>query len=72
VGDSLQTTEHGLYAVAEEYVEFWPAGSRAKGSFSCTACGNTVTVREVLPRCGMCGARLWERAEWSPFAKRNS
>jgi hypothetical protein len=73
LGDSPQTTEFGLHALAdEEYVEFWPAGSRAKGSFSCTACGNTVTVREVLPRCGMCGARLWERTDWSPFAKRSS
>jgi hypothetical protein len=64
VGDSLETSERGTHAVAEdEYVEFWPAGSRAKGSFSCTACGNVVTVREVLPRCAMCGERLWERSE---------
>jgi predicted RNA-binding Zn-ribbon protein involved in translation (DUF1610 family) len=52
----------------DEYVEFWPAGALAKGQFSCTACGNRVTVHEVLPRCTVCGERLWERAEWSPFA----
>jgi len=46
----------------EEYVEFWPAGVAAAGSFCCTACGNRVNVRLVLPRCMMCGERLWERA----------
>src|SRR5438128_864150 len=40
----------------EEYVEFWPAGTVAKGQFSCAACGNQVTVHQVLPRCMVCGA----------------
>ena len=31
--------------------------------FLCAACGNTVIVRQVLPRCMMCGERLWERAQ---------
>ena len=53
----------------EEYVEFWPAGTLAKGQFSCTACGNRVTVHEVLPRCMVCGERLWERADWRPFIR---
>jgi hypothetical protein len=53
----------------DECVEFWPAGALAKGQFSCTACGNRVTVHQVLPRCSVCGERLWERAEWSPFAR---
>lgn len=53
----------------DEYVEFWPAGTLAKGQFSCTACGNRVTVHQVLPRCMVCGERLWERADWSPFAR---
>ena len=30
--------------------------------------GNRVTVHQVLPRCMVCGERLWERADWSPFA----
>jgi hypothetical protein len=47
----------------EEYVEFWPAGIATIGRFCCAACGNTVNVRMVLPRCMMCGERLWERAE---------
>jgi len=34
----------------------------AKGQYSCTACGNRVTVHQVLPRCMVCGERLWERA----------
>jgi hypothetical protein len=56
-------------AAEDEYVQFWPAGALAKGQFSCTACGNRVTVRQVLPRCAVCGERLWERAEWSPFGR---
>ena len=53
----------------DEYVEFWPAGTLAKGQFACTAYGNRVTVHQVLPRCMVCGERLWERADWSPFAR---
>jgi hypothetical protein len=53
----------------DEYVQFWPAGVLAKGRFACTACGNRVTVYQVLPRCAGCGERLWERADWSPFAR---
>ncbi len=45
-----------------DYVEFWPAGVATSGWFLCAACGNTVIVRHVLPRCMMCGERLWERA----------
>jgi predicted RNA-binding Zn-ribbon protein involved in translation (DUF1610 family) len=44
-------------------VEFWPAGVAASGWFLCAGCGNTVIVRQVLPRCMMCGQRLWERAK---------
>jgi hypothetical protein len=56
-------------ASEEEYVEFWPAGTLAKGQFCCSACGNRVVVHHVLPRCMVCGERLWERAEWTPFAR---
>jgi hypothetical protein len=49
----------------QDYVEFWPAGIAASGRFVCTACGNGVNVRQVLPRCMLCGERLWERAELS-------
>jgi len=45
-----------------DYVEFWPAGTAAKGRFKCAVCGNEVNVRQVLPRCMLCGERLWERA----------
>ena len=44
------------------YVEFWPAGVATSGWFLCASCGNTVIVRRVLPRCMLCGQRLWERA----------
>jgi hypothetical protein len=56
-------------ATDDEYVEFWPAGALATGHFACTACGNRITARQVLPRCMVCGERLWERADWSPFAR---
>lgn len=48
-----------------DYVEFWPAGVATSGWFLCTACGNAVIVRQVLPRCMLCGERLWERAQIS-------
>jgi hypothetical protein len=48
---------------ARAYVEFWPAGVVASGRFVCTGCGNGVSIKHVLPRCLLCGARLWERAE---------
>jgi hypothetical protein len=51
-----------------EYVEFWPAGAIAAGRFCCTACGNAVSVKHVLPRCMLCGEGLWEREETSPYA----
>ncbi len=51
-----------------EYVEFWPAGTVAKGHFRCTACGTGVDVKFVLPRCQQCGERLWERDGSSSYA----
>jgi rRNA maturation endonuclease Nob1 len=41
----------------------------ATGRFRCTACGNAVTVKMVVPRCELCGERLWEREESSPYAE---
>ena len=68
--ESGQKTARTTVAVDDEYVEFWPAGTHAKGCFRCAACGTAVTVLQVLPRCSVCGERLWERAAWSPFAQR--
>jgi predicted RNA-binding Zn-ribbon protein involved in translation (DUF1610 family) len=51
-----------------EYVEFWPAGTVAKGRFQCAACGTRMDVKFVLPSCEQCGERLWERDESSPYA----
>jgi hypothetical protein len=66
----MEESQLSLSSVAEdEYVEFWPAGTLAKGSFCCAGCGNCVTVHNVLPSCTACGERLWERADWSPFAR---
>ena len=71
-GDDVEESQlriSSATAADDECVEFWPAGALGKGQFSCTACGNRVTVHQVLPRCAVCGERLWERAEWSPFAR---
>jgi hypothetical protein len=67
--EESQFTVSSAIAGEDEYVEFWPAGTLAKGQFACTACGNRVTVHNVLPRCRVCGERLWERADWSPFGR---
>jgi hypothetical protein len=59
-----EVTKPALQADHEvDYVEFWPAGIATTGWFLCAACGNAVIVRQVLPRCMMCGERLWERAK---------
>jgi hypothetical protein len=70
MAESLARTDRISPAAPDEFVEFWPAGTRAKGRFRCTACGNAITVREVLPRCAVCNERLWERGLWSPFGGR--
>ncbi|MFL6030088.1 MAG: hypothetical protein ACJ74D_08675 [Gaiellaceae bacterium] len=64
--NTLRAVESG--SSAREYVEFWPAGTMAKGRFRCTACGASLDVKFVLPRCGQCDERLWEREESSPYA----
>ena len=68
MNESQQRARPARNTAAEgDYVEFWPAGTAATGHFVCAACGNRVSVRQVLPRCMLCGERLWERAESSPF-----
>jgi rubrerythrin len=52
-----------------DYVEFWPAGSRAKGEFRCADCGYGVVVTSALPQCPMCTCDSWEQADWSPFRR---
>jgi hypothetical protein len=64
---TLRPLESG--ATERDYVEFWPAGAMAKGRFRCTACGNGVDVKSVVPRCQLCGEGLWEREESSPYLK---
>jgi hypothetical protein len=71
-GDDVKESQlevSSAIAGEDEYVEFWPAGTLAKGQFSCAACSNRVTVHQVLPRCLVCGERLWERTDWSPFVR---
>jgi hypothetical protein len=50
-----------------DFVEFFSAGTIAKGMFECVACQRLTVSVAVLEHCGNCGATLWERAEWSPF-----
>jgi hypothetical protein len=52
-----------------DYVEFWPSGTLASGRFHCTACGNVADVKFVVPRCLLCGERLWEREESSGYVE---
>ena len=53
----------GRAEAERDHIEFWPAGVSASGWFLCASCGNTVIVRRVVPRCMLCGERLWERAQ---------
>jgi len=55
-------------AAEREYVEFWPAGAVATGLFRCTACGEAMHVKYVVPACPGCGERLWEREDSSAYA----
>jgi hypothetical protein len=52
-----------------DYVDFWPAGSHAKGEFRCAECGYGAVVLAALPPCPMCGCESWETAAWSPFRR---
>jgi lipopolysaccharide biosynthesis regulator YciM len=52
-----------------DYIEFWPAGTRAKGEYHCSDCGYGVVVTTVLPLCPMCSCESWEQAAWSPFRR---
>ena len=57
----------GTTVAEREYVEFWPAGAVATGRFRCTACGNSMHVKYVVPACPLCAERLWEREESSAY-----
>ncbi len=59
----------GAQPAPDEFVQFWPTGSRAKGEFHCSECGYGVTVHRELPRCPMCGGAAWEQTPWSPFTR---
>jgi hypothetical protein len=52
---------------ADDFVEFWRAGARARGSFRCAECGFGLATVHRLPLCVSCGGRYWERAGTSPF-----
>ena len=67
--ESEQVVQPGSGLTERDYVEFWPAGALGHGRFHCTACGNAINVRMVVPRCKLCGERLWERDESSPYAR---
>jgi rubredoxin len=41
-------------------VAFLAAGDPAVGEFRCSECGYGVSVSRTLPRCPMCGGRVWE------------
>jgi rubrerythrin len=55
---------------AEEYVEFFSAGSADPGEYRCASCGYGVTVQSTLPRCPMCAGTSWEQGVWFSVADR--
>jgi hypothetical protein len=67
MGEQQTLRSVGSGVTEREYVEFWPAGTVAKGRFRCTACGTPTDVKFVLPRCASCAGRLWEREQSSPY-----
>ncbi len=53
-----------------DFVEFFSAGTPAKGMFECVSCQCLVVSFAVLEPCAACGEKLWEAADWSPFRAR--
>ena len=62
--------QHRSSVVAEDFIEFWPAGIQAKGEFHCAECRYGVTIHSKLPTCPMCGCESWEQTAWHPFTSR--
>lgn len=67
--ESQQETATGTRADDGEFVEFFRSGEHAAGEFECVACGYRAVHVGELPRCSVCGGALWERSEWTPFAR---
>jgi len=59
-------------ATTDGYVQFWAAGTTAKGEFHCSECGYGITIVRALPVCPMCGGTSWEQSQWSPFSRSGS
>jgi hypothetical protein len=53
----------------DDVMQFFAAGTPAKGEYHCSDCGYGVTVFRQLPVCPMCACKTWEQASWSPFAR---
>jgi rubrerythrin len=54
--------EHG------DFVDFYAAGTPARGAFHCSGCGYGVAVHATLPRCPMCGGMTWEAVARRPVS----
>jgi len=52
-----------------DFVDFYAAGSAARGEFHCSDCGYGVTVHATLPQCPMCACTTWEPADWTPITR---
>ena len=52
-----------------DFVDFWLAGTEARGQFQCADCGYGVSVQTKLPSCPMCGGEAWEPSPTSPFSR---
>jgi len=43
-----------------DYVEFFSTGDHVDGRYMCSECSYGVSVQRDLPRCPMCGGKVWE------------
>jgi hypothetical protein len=64
---ALQQQDLSEDSVAGDYVEFFRAGTPAKGVFQCVSCQSVHVISAVLEPCPTCWEEVWERADWSPF-----
>jgi hypothetical protein len=52
-----------------DFVEFFAAGTHARGVFECVSCEHVAITYDFLTPCAACGEKLWERATWAPFRR---
>ena len=74
MANRVLSSDRGAAAIAgddrvDDFVDFYPSGTRAKGDFRCAECSYGVFVVRELPRCPMCGQHVWEQIARRPFSR---